>query len=135
MWRERLLTALMVPVLVLPLLVIAAGGDLDILWHEATVLVSQPIVVTVYAQIVSPTVVMGPSPTVVMSPTIPSIPSGTVMMSPSPGGTNGPGGGAGPGSREAPLLSRWGYISASVLLALIGSWFLAGRVDRARRRP
>ena len=112
MWRERFLTALMVPVLVLPLLVIAAGGDLDILWNEARTLVGQPIVLTVYAQVASPTV--GPSPTA------------TIMRSPTATRTVGP-------PHEAPLLTRWGYISASIILALIAAWSLAGRRARAGR--
>jgi hypothetical protein len=113
MWRERLLTVLMVPVLVLPLLVIAAGGDLDVLWREASTLVGSPIVLMVQAQIASPTV--GPSPTV------------TVL--PSPTMTRGPG-----APHEAPTLTRWGYISASIILALIAAWSLAERAGR-RGRP
>ena len=112
MWRERFLTALMVPVLVLPLLVIAAGGDLDILWHEAITLAGEPIVLTVYAQ--------GPSRTVGPSPTA------TILRSPTATRTVGP--------HEAPLLTRWGYISASIILALIAAWSLAERAARSRRR-
>jgi hypothetical protein len=114
MWRERLLTALMVPVLVLPLLVIAAGGDLDILWHEARTLAGQPIVLTVYAQLPSATV--GPSPTV----TVLQTPTRTV--------------GTGVPLHETPVLTRWGYISASIILALIAAWSLAERAARSRRR-
>jgi hypothetical protein len=115
MWRERLLTILMVPVLVLPLLVIAAGGDLDILWHEASTFTTSPIVLTVYAQIASPTV--GPSPTA------------TILMTPTT--TRSPVGGR---PHEAPLLTRWGYISGSIILALIAAWSLAGRAARLGRR-
>jgi hypothetical protein len=104
----------MVPVLVLPLLVIAAGGDLDILWHEASTFVGSPIVLMVQAQIASPTV--GPSP--------------TVTIIPSPTMTRGPG--AGPA--QVPTLTRWGYISASIVLALIAAWSLAERAGR-RGRP
>lgn len=119
MWRERFLTALMVPVLVLPLLVIGAGGDLDILWHEAITLAGQPIVLTVYAQLPSRTV--GPSPTLTVP--MPS-PSMTIPMSPT--ATRGP--------APAPLLTRWGYISASIILALIAAWSIAERATRSRRR-
>jgi hypothetical protein len=124
MWRERFLTALMVPVLVLPLLVIAAGGDLDILWHEAITLAGEPIVLTVYAQLPSRTV--GPSPTM----TIPMGPSPTMTVPMSPTATRGPLGGPAP----APLLTRWGYISASIILALIAAWSIAERAARVRRR-
>ena len=124
MWRERFLTALMVPVLVLPVLVIAAGGDLDILWHEARTLAGQPIVLTVYAQIASRTV--GPSPTM----TIPMGPSPTMTVPTSPTATRGPFG----GPAQAPLLTRWGYISASIILALIAAWSIAERAARVRRR-
>jgi hypothetical protein len=113
-WRERFLTALMVPVLVLPLLVIAAGGDLDILWHEARTFAGSPIVLMVHAQIGSPPV--GPSP--------------TATILPSPTVTRGPVGGP---PREAPLLTRWGYISASIILALVAAWSLAGRAARFGR--
>jgi hypothetical protein len=113
MWRERFLTVLMVPVLVLPLLVIAAGGDLGILWREVRAFAGAPIVLMVQAQVASPTV--GPSPTVTMlaSPTM----------------TRGPG-----APHEAPVLARWGYISASIVLALIAAWSIAERAGR-RGRP
>lgn len=132
MWRERLLTVLMVPVLLLPVLVIGAGGDLDLLWHEVRALTRQPIVVTVYALAVSPTVTM-PSPTVTMpSPTV-TMPSPTVTLPP---GTAGPGTGNFSGDvYPAPLLTRWGYISASIILALLAFWALADRAARQRRQP
>ena len=113
MWRERLLTALMVPVLVLPLLVIAAGGDLDILWHEARTLAGQPIVLTVYAQIPSATVGPSPTATILQSPTA----TRTLVC-----------------HCTTPVLTRWGYISASIILALIAAWSLAERAARSRRR-
>lgn len=114
MWRERFLTAFMVPVLVLPLLVIAAGGDLDILWHEARTLAGQPIVLTVYAQLPSATV--GPSATA------------TILRSPTATRT------VGVPLHETPVLTRWGYISASIILALIAAWSMAERAARSRRR-
>ena len=120
MWRERLLTILMVPVLVLPLLVIAAGGDLDILWHEASTFMASPMVLTVYAAGGG-----GPSPTATILPS----PTATILMTPTT--TRSPLGGR---PHEAPLLTRWGYISGSIILALIAAWSLAGRATRLGRR-
>jgi hypothetical protein len=71
--RDRLYVALLVPVLVLPLVVIAAGGDLELLRQELRSLANGPLVITVYAQVVSPTV------------TVTTTPTGTVTMTPSGG--------------------------------------------------
>lgn len=102
--REKLITALLVPVLVFPIVVIAAGGDLGLIWQEFKAFSQVPLVVSVYAQVPSPTV--GPSPTVTVGTSPP--------VTPVPGS----------GTAPAPLLTRWGYISASIVLALIALWSL-----------
>lgn len=136
MWRERLLTVLMVPVLLLPVLVIAAGGDVDILWNEIRALTREPVVVTVYAQLApSPTVAMA-SPTVMMTPLMsPTVAMGSPTVTfPPPTGAPGTGNFTGD-VYEAPLLTRWGYISASIILALLGFWVLSDRKLSRRRQP
>jgi len=112
--RDKLMTVLLVPVLVFPIVVIAAGGDLELVWQEFKAFARVPLVVTVYAQ--------APSPTVMPSP------AATFTFGPSSGVTPGPGQPAMP----TPLLTRWGYISASIILALIALWSLSGRRQRAR---
>jgi hypothetical protein len=120
---------LLVPVLVFPIVVIAAGGDLDLILQEINAVRRVPLRVAVYAQQQlgpSPTVTFtmgpaGPSPTVTftMGPGGPS-PTVTFTMGPagrSPTATLRPGS-AGPPA-GAPLLTRWGMISASIILALI----------------
>jgi hypothetical protein len=107
---------LLVPVLVCPIVVIAAGGDLDLILQEINAVRRVPLRVAVYAQ-----QQLGPSPTVTftMGPAGPS-PTVTFTMGPagrSPTATLRPGS-AGPPA-GAPLLTRWGMISASIILALI----------------
>jgi hypothetical protein len=102
--RDKAVTALLIPVLVLPLVVIAAGGDLELIWQEFKSFSRAPLMMTVYAGQASPPV--NGSPTVT--------PSGPV--------TPGPGGAA-----AAPLLSRWAMISASIVLALVALWAINRR--------
>ena len=54
--RDRLLALLLVPVILFPILVIARGGDLDIVWREIAHITDQALVVRVYAGIGSPTI-------------------------------------------------------------------------------
>jgi hypothetical protein len=93
--RERLLTVLLVPILVLPIMVIAAGGDLELLWHEVQALSGVPVLMTVYAQ-------TGGSPAVTPTPAV----------------------------RGTPTLTRWGTISAAIILALLALWVLNERFAR-----
>lgn len=102
--RDKVVTALLVPVLVFPLVVIAAGGDLELVWQEFKAFSGAPLVMKVYAGQASPTV----------TPTGTVTPSGTV--------TPGPG-----GATAAPLLTRWAMISASIVLALIALWAINRR--------
>lgn len=115
--RDRLLTLLLVPVLVFPLVVIAAGGDLELVWQELKAFARVPLVVSVYAQLPSPTATVGASPTATI------LASPTATFSPSPGLTPGPGAPAAP----TPLFTRWGYISASIILALVALWSFSRR--------
>jgi len=103
--REKLLTILLVPVIVFPIVVIAAGGDLELVWREFKAFSQVPLVLTVQAQLTSPPV--GPSPWV------------------RPGA---------PGGGPVPVLTRWGYISASIVLALIALWSLARKPSGHRSR-
>jgi len=109
--REKVMAVLLVPVLIFPIVVIAAGGDLGIVWQEFRAFSQVPLVVTVYAQAASPTA------TVTASPTTSS------TMGPTPGVTMTPIPGA--PTAETPVLTRWGYISASIVLALIALWSLS----------
>lgn len=104
--RNRLLTVLMVPFVVLPVVVIAAGGDLELLRHEIGVLLRLPIPMTVYAQIGVPSGGTMPSPPV--GPIIPIAP--------------------------VPTVSHWGVITLSILVALVALWYLTDARDR-RPRP
>jgi hypothetical protein len=148
--RDRLSIALLVPVFVLPLVVIGAGGDLELLWQELRSLTG-PIVLTVQAQ-ASPavTATMTPSGGINMTPTM--TPSGGINMTPTmtpsggigftptmtPSGgigftpTSTPSGGITPVFQPAPapVLSRWGMISGSIILALIALWALNRRMGR-----
>jgi hypothetical protein len=131
--REKLITILMVPVLVFPIVVIAAGGDLGLIWQEFKAFSQVPLVVTVYAQMASPTATIGPSPTITVGP------SPTLTFGPSPTLTVGPGGPSptvtpfpGVGTAPAPLLTRWGYISASIVLALVALWSLSRGTSGSR---
>jgi hypothetical protein len=105
--RDKIVIALLIPVLVFPLVVIAAGGDLDLIWQEFKSFSRAPLVMTVYAGQASPT------------------------MTPSGGVTPGPGAPAAP----APLLSRWAMISASIVLALVALWAMNRRGARDGPRP
>ena len=116
--RDKLMTVLLVPVLVFPIVVIAAGGDLDLVWQEFKAFARVPLVVTVYAQAPSPTATLMASPTA------------TFTFGPSSGVTPGPGQPAMP----TPLLTRWGYISVSIILALIALWSFSGRQQGARSK-
>ena len=102
--RDQLLVLLLVPVILFPILVIASGGDLEIVWRELSHIADQAFVVRVYAGIGSP----------------PVMPSGPVMPGePLPAG--------------APVLTNWGIISASIILALIALFAIraqTGRTDR-----
>lgn len=99
--RDKLLIALLVPVLVFPVVVIAAGGDLDLIWQELHSFARGPLVMTAYAGQVSPTMTASPG-----------------MMTPGPGGV-----------AQAPLLTRWAMISASIILALVALWAINRRLD------
>jgi hypothetical protein len=121
--RDRVVIALLIPVLIFPLVVIAAGGDLDLVWQEIKAFSRAPLVVAVYAQNGSPG--MTPSPGVTMGP------SPGVTMGPSPGVTLTPGPG---GAAPAPLLTRWAMISASIILALIALWAINRRLPGDRPR-
>jgi hypothetical protein len=99
--RDKALTALLVPVLVFPLVVSAAGGDLELIWQEFKAFSGAPLVMTVYAGVASPTVT----------------PSG--MVTPIPAD-----------AAPVPLLTRWAMISASIVLALVALWAMNRRSTR-----
>lgn len=105
--RDKLLSLLAVPILVFPLLVIAAGGDLEVIRQELKAFSSGVLVASVQAGTASPTATVGPSPMVTIGP------SPTVTFLPGPATPT-------PGAAVAPMLTRWGIISASIVLALIG---------------
>jgi len=116
--REKLITLLLVPVLVLPVVIITAGGDLEVVWQELQAFSRLPLAVTLYAQQPSPTATLRPSPTVTFPP------SPTVTFRPSPTVTFGPG----PTPRDprsVPVLTRWATMSLSIILALLALWFLS----------
>jgi len=94
--------------LVLPLIVIAAGGDLDIVLREVNALRQLPLPIAVYAQNGSGPI--GPSGEVT--------PSGSVIVFDA--------------TRAAPTLTRWATISLSIVLALIAVWYLT--LPRPRQR-
>jgi len=96
-------------VLVFPIVVIAAGGDLELVWQEFKAFARVPLVVTVYAQGPSPSTTVGPSPGVTVGPS-----PGVTPVFPEP-------------AMPTPLLTRWGYMSASIVLALIALWSFMGR--------
>lgn len=108
--RDRLVIVLLVPVLIFPLVVIAAGGDLDLIWQECKSFSHAPLVVAVYAGQASPTVTASPSVTIGPSP--------GVTLTPGPGAPIAP----------APLLARWAMISASIVLALVALWAMNRRI-------
>jgi hypothetical protein len=120
-WRDKAIIALLVPILVFPLVVIGAGGDLELVVQELRAFSRFPLTVAVYAQ-------NGPSPTMTMSasPTVTMGPSPTVTLGPSPGVTLTPGVGA--PVAAAPLLTRWAMISASIVLALVALWAINRRI-------
>lgn len=99
--RDRLLVLFLVPVILFPILVIASGGDLDIVWRELAHIADQALVVRVYAGIGSPIIT----------------PSGPVIPDPVPAG--------------APVLTNWGIISASIILALIALFAMRANAGRA----
>lgn len=107
--RDKVVIALLIPVLVFPLVVIAAGGDLDLIWQEFKSFTRAPLLVTAYAGQASPTMTASPSMT----------------FTPGPGGP----------VAQAPLLTRWAMISASIVLALIALWAINRRIagDDSRR--
>jgi hypothetical protein len=100
--RDRLLVVLLVPVILLPILVIASGGDVEMIWRELWQIADHTFVVRVYAGVGSP----------------PVMPSGPVMP-----GTPLPAG--------APVLTNWSIISASIILALIALFSIRARAGHA----
>ena len=105
---EKLLTILLVPIIVFPIVVSAAGGDLELVWREFKAFSQAPLIISVQAQVSPP---VGPSPPVRPSPWV------------RPGA---------PGGGPVPVLTRWGYISASIVLALIALWSLARKPSEHR---
>src|SRR5262245_438450 len=111
--RDAVRVILLIPVLVFPLVVIASGGDLELLWRELRALADSGLVVTAQAGLEpSPTATMSPSPTFTAGP------SPTLTIGPSPTVTLGID--VTPGIAPVPALTRWGTIFASIILALIG---------------
>lgn len=107
--RDKLMILLMVPALILPVVIIAAGGDLEVVRREVIALTRVPVVLTVYAQNGSPSTM----PSGEVMPSGPVIPSGPVVMPPLIDPTT-----------AAPTLTRWATISLSILLGLIAIWYL-----------
>ena len=117
--RQKLIVLLLVPVVLLPVVVITAGGDLEVVWQELQAFWRLPLEVALYAQQPSPTATFGASPTVTFppSPTLTFPPSPTLTFGPSPTPFDP--------RRAAPLLTRWATMSLSIVLALVALWFLS----------
>lgn len=102
--RDRLLVLLLVPVILFPIVVIASGGDLEVVLREVSQIADQALVVRVYAGVGSP----------------PVMPSGPVIPMPLTAG--------------APVLTNWGIISASIVLALIALFAIRATTSHAGDR-